>query len=122
MRKINFTYGMQFPNFHPPPSVGSLSGSSPAFSATPLENYTPPKNPPSPVPNVPNDPDSDPDPNSSDCSSSGSYYSFDYRDVKFKNVHVRNVGIKDVRLGLLKSAPFLQSNYLCLHKTLRLRS
>ena len=35
----------------------------------PIENSTPLNNPPCPVPNIPNDPDSDPDPKISDSSS-----------------------------------------------------
>ena len=66
MRKRNFTYGTKFTNYPPPPSGGSSAGSSPAFSVTPLENSTPLNNTPSPLTNIPNDPDYDPDTNSSD--------------------------------------------------------
>ena len=43
---------------------GGSEGLSPAVIVTPLENSTQLYNPPSPVPNLPNDPDSDSDPNS----------------------------------------------------------
>ena len=69
---------------------------SPEVRITPIANYTQLNNPPSLVPNVPIDPDSDPDQNSSDSSSSGSSDSSYSRDVKHKNVHVRNIGVKSI--------------------------
>ena len=70
---------------HHLPGGGGVAGLSPEVSDTPLENSTSLKNPPSPLPNVPNDPDSDPDTNSSDSSSSDSSDPSKSRDIKRKN-------------------------------------
>ena len=119
---LNFTYGMKFTNYSPTPSGGGSAGSSPAVSVTPLENYTPLNNPPSPVLNLPNDPDSNPDPFFSDSSSSDSSNSSGSRYIKRKKVHVRKFGVKNVVLTLLNSVPILQTNYLRLRTIQRLRS
>ena len=82
MRKQKFTYGMKFTNHLTPPSGVGMAGWSSAVSVTLLENYRPMNNPTSPLPNLPNEPDYNPDPNSSDYSSSGSYNSSNSREIK----------------------------------------
>ena len=77
--KQNFTYGTKFPIVPTPTSRGSLAGLSSVVSVTCLENSTPLNNPPSPVPNLPNDPDYNPDPNFSDYYSSEPYDFSEYR-------------------------------------------
>ena len=67
----NFAYGMQFPSYPPPPSYDQSSPTS----ITPIGNSTPRNNPPKPVPQIPNEPDSDP--SSSYSSSPNSSYSSD---------------------------------------------
>ena len=110
-RKQSFTYGTEFTNYPPPPSGEGSEGSSPEVSIKPLGNYMPINNPPSPVQNLPNDPDLDPDPKFSDYFSSDPSDLSDSRDVKQKNVNVINVGVKIVRPKLLKIMPILQTNY-----------
>ena len=57
-------------NYPPTPSRGGLEGSSPEVNTTPLDISHPLNNPPSTVPNAPNEPDSNPDPKFSDYSPS----------------------------------------------------
>ena len=70
LREKNFNYGTQFTNYPPPSSKEGLTELSPEVSVASIENSTPINKPPSPVSNVPNEPDSNPDPNSSDSPSS----------------------------------------------------
>ena len=73
---------MKFTNYVPPPSGGGLTGWSSEVSVTFPDNYTPMNNLTSSVTNLPNEPDYNPDPNSSDYSSSGSYNSSKSREIK----------------------------------------
>ena len=67
-----------------------MEGSSPAVSVKSLEKSTPLSKPPSTVPNVPNEPDSNPDPNLSDYSSLELSNLLDSREVKRKNTRKRH--------------------------------
>ena len=115
-RNKTFTYCMQFTNYLPPPSRGGPAGSSPEVSITHIESYTPLNNQPIPVPNIPNYPASDPDPNSSGYSSLDSSDWLDPRDVKCKKLTCKKIRRKIVQLNLLKkrtiiTAKLLQATY-----------
>ena len=66
MIKRNFTYGVQLTNYSPLTSEIGSEVSLPEVSITPLEYFTPLNNPNITVTNAPNDPNSNPDPDSSD--------------------------------------------------------
>ena len=110
--KRNFTYGIQFTNYPPPPSGGGSEGSSPAVSITPLENYTPLDNPPSPVPNVTNNSYSDKYPNSLDSSSSDSSDLLESRDIKCKKCTRKKLLSKNCTTNPIKQCAKIKAKLL----------
>ena len=54
----NFTYGTNFPSYHPHPPLSN--DPSPPANIIPTKNFTPRNNSPKLVPHVPTDPDPDP--------------------------------------------------------------
>ena len=88
---------MQFPNYPLSPSRGGSTGSLPVVSIKNPKNSTPLNNPPSPVTNVPNDPDSDPDPIFRSFFASKSSGLSEFRNVKHKKpTHKKNRSKKNI--------------------------